>query len=64
MLELNTKIEFDNSKTTVEDINTIGYSVLLLKTTKCCPNCGHKKEEVMPTDACQFFMNVIIAKPF
>jgi len=20
-----------------------------------CPNCGHKKEEVMPTDACQYF---------
>ncbi len=20
-----------------------------------CPNCGHKKEEEMPTDACQFF---------
>ncbi len=20
-----------------------------------CPKCGHKKEEVMPTDSCQFF---------
>jgi len=20
-----------------------------------CPNCGHQKEEIMPTDACQFF---------
>jgi hypothetical protein len=20
-----------------------------------CPNCGHTKEEKMPTDACQFF---------
>lgn len=20
-----------------------------------CPNCGHKKEETMPTDTCQFF---------
>jgi hypothetical protein len=20
-----------------------------------CPNCGHKKEEVMPTDACVYF---------
>ncbi|MFC4233351.1 GDCCVxC domain-containing (seleno)protein [Parasediminibacterium paludis] len=20
-----------------------------------CPNCGHKKEETMPTDACHFF---------
>jgi len=20
-----------------------------------CPNCGHKKEETMPTDTCQYF---------
>ena len=20
-----------------------------------CPNCGHRKKEIMPTDACQFF---------
>lgn len=20
-----------------------------------CPNCGYKKEETMPTDACQYF---------
>lgn len=20
-----------------------------------CPNCGHRKTEVMPTDACQYF---------
>ncbi len=26
-----------------------------LKSTLTCPNCGHKKEEIMPTDACQFF---------
>ena len=26
-----------------------------LKSTLTCPNCGHKKEELMPTDACQFF---------
>lgn len=23
--------------------------------TFTCPNCGHKKEEQMPTDGCQFF---------
>lgn len=23
--------------------------------TITCPKCGHKKEETMPTDACQFF---------
>lgn len=26
-----------------------------LKSKITCPNCGHKKEEIMPTDACQFF---------
>jgi hypothetical protein len=28
---------------------------VLLKSTITCPNCGHKKEEEMPTNACQFF---------
>jgi len=23
--------------------------------TITCPNCGHKKEEKMPADACQYF---------
>lgn len=26
-----------------------------LKSTITCPECGHKKEETMPTDSCQFF---------
>jgi hypothetical protein len=26
-----------------------------LKSTLTCPNCGYKKEELMPTDACQYF---------
>ncbi|MDP3994311.1 MAG: GDCCVxC domain-containing (seleno)protein [bacterium] len=26
-----------------------------LKSTITCPECGFKKEEPMPTDACQFF---------
>ena len=26
-----------------------------LQSTITCPNCGHKKEETMPTDACQYF---------
>lgn len=28
---------------------------ITLKSTITCPNCGNKKEEIMPTDACQFF---------
>lgn len=26
-----------------------------LKSWITCPNCGHKAEETMPTDACQYF---------
>lgn len=26
-----------------------------LRSTIRCPQCGHRKEETMPTDACQFF---------
>lgn len=30
-------------------------SEVVLKSTITCPKCGHKKEETMPTDACQYF---------
>ncbi len=26
-----------------------------LQSVISCPECGHQKEETMPTDACQFF---------
>lgn len=26
-----------------------------LKSVITCPDCGYKKEETMPTDACQYF---------
>ena len=28
-----------------------------LKSVITCPNCGHKAEEAMPTDACQYFFD-------
>ena len=28
---------------------------IILQSVITCPVCGHKKEETMPTDACQFF---------
>ena len=28
---------------------------LILESTITCPICGHKKEEIMPTHACQYF---------
>jgi hypothetical protein len=28
---------------------------LELESEITCPECGHKKKEVMPTDACRFF---------
>jgi len=30
-------------------------SEIVLTSTITCPNCGYKKVEEMPTDACQFF---------
>ena len=27
----------------------------VLQSTITCPECGHKKEETMPTNACQYF---------
>ncbi len=35
-------------------INIDGKTVEL-ESTITCPTCGHKKKEIMPTDACQFF---------
>ena len=26
-----------------------------LRSVITCPNCGHSKDEIMPTDACQYF---------
>lgn len=28
---------------------------VMLQSVITCPECGHQKEETMPTDACQFF---------
>lgn len=28
---------------------------VILQSTFTCPECGYKKEETMPTDACQYF---------
>lgn len=30
-------------------------SQIVLQSTITCPECGHVKEETMPTDACQWF---------
>lgn len=30
-------------------------SEVVLQSTITCPECGHVKEEAMPTDACQWF---------
>ena len=30
-------------------------SIIELQSAITCPMCGHKKEETMPTDACQWF---------
>lgn len=35
--------------------NLMKNKSVVLQSVITCPNCGHKKEETMPTDACQFF---------
>ena len=30
-------------------------STIILQSVITCPHCGYKKEERMPTDACQYF---------
>ena len=30
-------------------------ATLVLESVLTCPQCGHLKTEIMPTDACQFF---------
>lgn len=30
-------------------------TTLVLNSTITCPECGYKKEEAMPTNACQYF---------
>lgn len=37
-------------------------SKIILKSTITCPNCNYKKEENMPTDACQYFYECINCK--
>ncbi|MBS1636428.1 MAG: MerC domain-containing protein [Bacteroidetes bacterium] len=35
--------------------NLMKNQKIILQSTITCPHCGHKKEETMPTDACQYF---------
>ncbi|WP_097458689.1 GDCCVxC domain-containing (seleno)protein [Mangrovitalea sediminis] len=28
---------------------------VILESTITCPECGHRKKEIMPTDCCQYF---------
>jgi hypothetical protein len=38
-----------------ESCTTYEWKTVELKSTLTCPNCGYRKEEILPTDACQFF---------
>lgn len=38
-----------------ETCSTYNGKGVELKSTLTCPNCGHKKDEIMPTDACAYF---------
>jgi hypothetical protein len=30
-------------------------STVIVESVLTCPNCGHAQQEIMPTDACQYF---------
>jgi len=30
-------------------------AAIILESTLTCPHCGHRKTEIMPTDACQYY---------
>jgi hypothetical protein len=45
----NTERGISTSTKTSKQVN------IVLQSTITCPNCGHQKEETMPTDACQYF---------
>jgi hypothetical protein len=30
-------------------------STVILESVLTCPGCGHARQEIMPTDACQYF---------
>ena len=35
---------------------------IILQSVITCPVCGHKHEEIMPTDACQYFYDCLSCK--
>ena len=39
----------------VSSTKPVDSEALELYSTITCPDCGHSKRELMPTDACQFF---------
>lgn len=43
------------SKIACETCKIIDGKKVELESIITCPKCGHKKKEIMPTDACQFF---------
>lgn len=40
---------------TCKTCTTYNGKTVELNSTITCPNCGHKKDEIMPTDACVYF---------
>ena len=37
------------------EVTKLSMAAVILESVLTCPNCGHSKLEIMPTDACQFF---------
>ncbi len=49
------KIFGNNKAGTFTTVKASKQVNVVLLSTISCPNCGHQKEETMPTDACEYF---------
>lgn len=52
---INYYIHHKSKKTSCSTCTVIDGKTVELKSVITCPHCEHKKEEEMPTDACQYF---------
>ena len=59
---IKTKIFGNTEGVLTNTIETAQTPHVVLQSTLTCPNCGHQKEETMPTDSCQYFYECVNCK--
>jgi len=69
LIGISTKLEKSSGLVMAVGVGLLGYGIfkfmnrknipqhkkVILQSTITCPECGHKKEETMPTNFCQYF---------